>query len=213
MRVAPRCAAYKMTLIALVLLAYLLGSVSFGVLASRIFRLPDPRSYGSKNPGATNVLRSGKKTAAAFTLLGDAGKGWVAVVLARYAGPITGVDMDATAPVALAVFLGHLFPVFLGFKGGKGVATALGVLLGFNPWMGLLSAATWITVAAVWRISSLAALAAAGLAPIYAVFFLGLDARTLVVTVMSLLLIWRHKSNIASLLAGTEPRIGKQSAS
>ena len=144
MRVAPRCAAYKMTLIALVLLAYLLGSVSFGVLASRIFHLPDPRSYGSKNPGATNVLRSGKKTAAAFTLLGDAGKGWVAVVLARYAGPIPGVDMDATAPVALAVFLGHLFPVFLGFKGGKGVATALGVLLGFNPWMGLLSAASWI---------------------------------------------------------------------
>jgi glycerol-3-phosphate acyltransferase PlsY len=201
-----------MTLIALVLMAYLLGSVSFGVLASRLFRLPDPRSYGSKNPGATNVLRSGKKAAAVFTLLGDSGKGWAAVSLAQYVGPMPGVDMDAVAPVGLAVFFGHLFPVFLGFKGGKGVATALGVLLGFHPWMGLLSAAIWIMVAAVWRISSLAALAAAGLAPIYAAFFLGLDARTLVVTIMSLVLIWRHKSNIASLLAGTEPRIGKQGA-
>jgi acyl phosphate:glycerol-3-phosphate acyltransferase len=201
-----------MTLIALVLMAYLLGSVSFGVLASRLFHLPDPRSYGSKNPGATNVLRSGKKAAAVFTLLGDSGKGWAAVSLAQYVGPMPGVDMDATAPVGLAVFFGHLFPVFLGFKGGKGVATALGVLLGFHPWMGLLSAAIWIMVAAVWRISSLAALAAAGLAPIYAAFFLGLDARTLVVTIMSLVLIWRHKANIASLLAGTEPRIGKQGA-
>ncbi len=201
-----------MTLIALVLMAYLLGSVSFGVLASRLFHLPDPRSYGSKNPGATNVLRSGKKAAAVFTLLGDSGKGWAAVSLAQYVGPMPGVDMDAVAPVGLAVFFGHLFPVFLGFKGGKGVATALGVLLGFHPWMGLLSAAIWIMVAAVWRISSLAALAAAGLAPIYAAFFFGLDARTLVVTIMSLVLIWRHKSNIASLLAGTEPRIGKQGA-
>jgi glycerol-3-phosphate acyltransferase PlsY len=201
-----------MTLIALVLMAYLLGSVSFGVLASRLFHLPDPRSYGSKNPGATNVLRSGKKAAAVFTLLGDSGKGWAAVSLAQYVGPMPGVDMDAVAPVGLAVFFGHLFPVFLGFKGGKGVATALGVLLGFHPWMGLLSAAIWIMVAAVWRISSLAALVAAGLAPIYAAFFLGLDARTLVVTIMSLVLIWRHKSNIASLLAGTEPRIGKQGA-
>jgi glycerol-3-phosphate acyltransferase PlsY len=147
-----------------------------------------------------------------FTLLGDSGKGWAAVSLAQYVGPMPGVDMDAVAPVGLAVFFGHLFPVFLGFKGGKGVATALGVLLGFHPWMGLLSAAIWIMVAAVWRISSLAALAAAGLAPIYAAFFLGLDARTLVVTIMSLVLIWRHKSNIASLLAGTEPRIGKQGA-
>jgi glycerol-3-phosphate acyltransferase PlsY len=196
-----------MTLIAFVLTAYLLGSISFGVLASRVFHLPDPRSYGSKNPGATNVLRSGKKAAAVFTLLGDAGKGWLAVAVAQYVAP--GMDVDAIAPVALAVFLGHLFPVFLGFKGGKGVATALGVLLGFNPWMGLLSALIWITVAALWRISSLAALAAAGLAPISAVFFLGLDQRTFVVFIMSLLLIWRHKSNIASLLAGTEPRIGK----
>jgi glycerol-3-phosphate acyltransferase PlsY len=190
-------------------MAYLLGSISFGVLASRLFHLPDPRSYGSKNPGATNVLRSGKQGAALFTLVGDVGKGWAAVVLARYLG--SGVDVDATALTGLAVFLGHLFPIFLGFKGGKGVATALGVLLGFDPWMGLLSAAIWITVAVVWRISSLAALAAAALAPIYALFFLGLDQRTAVVFIMSLLLIWRHKSNIESLLSGTEPRIGKQS--
>lgn len=199
----------KMTLIVFVLMAYLLGSISFGVLASRLFHLPDPRSYGSKNPGATNVLRSGKQGAALFTLVGDVGKGWAAVALARYLG--SGVDVDATALAGLAVFLGHLFPIFLGFKGGKGVATALGVLLGFDPWMGLLSAAIWITVALVWRISSLAALAAAALAPIYALFFLGLDQRTVVVFIMSLLLIWRHKSNIESLLSGTEPRIGKQS--
>ena len=204
-----RRGANKMTLIVLVLMAYLLGSISFGVLASRLFHLPDPRSYGSKNPGATNVLRSGKQGAALFTLVGDVGKGWAAVALARYLG--SGVDVDATALTGLAVFLGHLFPIFLGFKGGKGVATALGVLLGFDPWMGLLSAAIWITVAVVWRISSLAALAAAALAPIYALFFLGLDQRTAVVFIMSLLLIWRHKSNIESLLAGTEPRIGKQS--
>jgi glycerol-3-phosphate acyltransferase PlsY len=122
-----------------------------------------------------------------------------------------GVEVDATALAGLAVFLGHLFPIFLGFKGGKGVATALGVLLGFNPWMGLLTAAIWITVVVVWRISSLAALAAGGLAPVCALFFLGLDQRTIVVFIMSLLLVWRHKSNIESLLAGTEPRIGKQS--
>jgi acyl phosphate:glycerol-3-phosphate acyltransferase len=201
--------ANKMTLIVFVLMAYLLGSISFGVLGSRLFHLPDPRSYGSKNPGATNVLRSGKQGAALFTLVGDVGKGWAAVALARYLG--SGVDVDATALTGLAVFLGHLFPIFLGFKGGKGVATALGVLLGFDPWMGLLSAAIWITVAVVWRISSLAALAAAALAPIYALFFLGLDQRTAVVFIMSLLLIWRHKSNIESLLSGTEPRIGKQS--
>ena len=205
-----RRGANKMTLVVFVLMAYLLGSISFGVLASRLFHLPDPRSYGSKNPGATNVLRSGKQGAALFTLVGDVGKGWAAVALARYLG--SGVDVDATALTGLAVFLGHLFPIFLGFKGGKGVATALGVLLGFDPWMGLLSAAIWITVAVVWRISSLAALAAAALAPIYALFFLGLDQRTAVVFIMSLLLIWRHKSNIASLIAGQETRFGKRGA-
>ena len=202
-----------MTLAVFILLAYLLGSISFGVLASWFFRLPDPRTYGSKNPGATNVLRSGKKAAAVFTLLGDAGKGWLAVELAQHFAPVLQLGSEAIAVVALAVFLGHLFPVFLRFQGGKGVATALGVLLAFNPWMGLLAAAIWITVAVVWRFSSLAALAAAGFAPVYAVFFLGVDARTFAVFVMSSLLIWRHKSNIAGLISGNEPRIGKRRAS
>lgn len=201
-----------MTLVAFILLAYLLGSISFGVLASWLFHLPDPRTYGSKNPGATNVLRSGKKAAAVFTLLGDAGKGWLSVVLAQQFAPALGLGAETIATVGLAVFFGHLFPVFLRFRGGKGVATALGVLLGFNPWMGLLAVAIWIMVAATWRFSSLAALAAAGVAPVSAMFFFGLEARTLVVFFMSALLIWRHKSNIASLIAGKEPRIGKRTA-
>ena len=199
-----------MVLMVSILLAYLLGSISFGVLASWVFSLPDPRTYGSRNPGATNVLRSGKKAAAVRTLAGDAGKGWLSVMLAQHFAPVLGFGGGAIAAVALAVFLGHLFPIFLRFQGGKGVATALGILLGFNPWMGLLAVAIWITVAAIWRISSLSALAAAALAPIYAVFFLGFDARTFTILVMSLLLIWRHKSNIANLLAGTEARIGKR---
>lgn len=201
-----------MTLTALILLAYLLGSISFGVLASWIFRLPDPRTYGSKNPGATNVLRSGKKAAAVFTLVGDAGKGWVSVALAQHFMPALGWGDKAIAAVALAVFLGHLFPVFLRFKGGKGVATAVGVLLGFNAWLGISAIAIWITVAAISRISSLAALVAAALAPVCAVFFLGFEVNTLVVLIMSLLLIWRHKSNIASLIAGQETRFGKRGA-
>lgn len=199
-----------MVLMVSILLAYLLGSISFGVLASWVFSLPDPRTYGSRNPGATNVLRSGKKAAAVLTLAGDAGKGWLSVMLAQHFAPVLGFGGGAIAAVALAVFLGHLFPIFLRFQGGKGVATALGILLGFNPWMGLLAVAIWITVAAIWRISSLSALAAAALAPIYAVFFLGFDARTFTILVISLLLIWRHKSNIANLLAGTEARIGKR---
>ena len=200
-----------MMLTAFILLAYLLGSISFGVLSSWIFQLPDPRTYGSKNPGATNVLRSGKKAAAAFTLLGDAGKGWIAVALAQHFMPALGLGDKAIAAVALAVFLGHLFPVFMRFKGGKGVATAVGVLLGFNVWMGLLAILIWIMVAAIWRISSLAALVAAAFAPVYAVFFLGFEASTLAVLIMSLMLIWRHKSNIASLIAGQETRLGKRS--
>jgi glycerol-3-phosphate acyltransferase PlsY len=202
-----------MTLMALVLLAYLLGSISFGILASRVFHLPDPRTYGSKNPGATNVLRSGRKAAAAFTLFGDAGKGWISVVAAQYFAPALGLGHEAIAAVALAVFLGHLFPIFSRFKGGKGVATALGILFAFQPGIGLLALATWIVVAAIWRFSSLAALIAAAFAPFYTLFFLGFDARTLAVFLMSLLLIWRHKSNIMSLAAGREPRIGKRSAS
>jgi glycerol-3-phosphate acyltransferase PlsY len=196
---------------AAVLTAYLLGSISFGVLASRFFGLPDPRTYGSGNPGATNVLRSGKKAAAAVTLLGDTGKGWLSVALARYIGPNWGITDTVVAAVALAVFLGHLFPVFLRFQGGKGVATALGVLLGFNPWMGLAAAAPWLTVAVVSRISSLSALTAAVLGPVYALYFLGLGTSTMVIFIMSLLLVWKHKSNIASLMAGKEAKIGERS--
>src|SRR5256885_4912935 len=132
-----------MMLMVSMFLAYLLGSISFGVLASWIFNLPDPRTYGSRNPGATNVLRSGKKAAAVLSLLGDAGKGWLSVALAQHFAPVLEFGSGAVAAVALAVFLGHLFPVFLRFHGGKGVATALGILLGFNPWMGLLAVAIW----------------------------------------------------------------------
>ncbi len=193
--------------------AYLLGSVSFAVLMSKAFGLADPRTYGSGNPGATNVLRSGKKAAAALTLLGDAAKGWLAVVLAMvFAVPDTrGVLLVAL--VSLAVFLGHLFPVFLKFKGGKGVATALGVLLALNVWLGLAALGTWLLVALVFRLSSLAALVAAAGVPIYAMV-LGLPREwVLAAAVMSLLLIWRHKSNIQNLLAGKESRIGSKKTS
>ncbi len=192
-----------------VVCAYLLGSVSFAVLMSRAFRLPDPRTYGSGNPGATNVLRSGKKTAAALTLLGDAAKGWLAVWLAQYFMP---GDYMLVAAVALAVFLGHLFPVFLRFKGGKGVATALGVLLALNVWLGLAALATWLLVALVFRWSSLAALLAAVGAPIYAILLTMPREYVLVSAVISLLLIWRHKGNIQNLLAGKESRIGGKKA-
>jgi glycerol-3-phosphate acyltransferase PlsY len=197
-----------MTLLFLTLLAYLLGSISFAVIASWIFKLPDPRTYGSKNPGATNVLRSGKKGAAVLTLLGDAGKGWLAVVLAQYFVFTWGLAAETVAVVALAVFLGHVFPIFLRFKGGKGVATAVGVLLGLNLWVGLLAIATWLLVAMIWRLSSLSALVAAVLAPVYAIIFLDFGVETLAVLLMSLLLIWRHQSNIANLIAGKEGKIG-----
>ena len=198
-----------MTMMVFILLAYLLGSISFALVASWIFKLPDPRTYGSGNPGATNVLRSGKKAAAVLTLLGDAGKGWLAVTLAQHFAVTSGLGSEAVAVVALAVLLGHVFPIFLRFEGGKGVATAVGVLLGLNLEMGLLAIATWILVAMIWRISSLAALTAAALAPLYAVFFLGFEVNALAVLIMSLLLIWRHKSNISNLIAGKEARIGK----
>ena len=199
-----------MTLLLLAVLAYLLGSVSFALISSWIFKLPDPRTYGSKNPGATNVLRSGKKAAAVLTLLGDAGKGWLAVFLAQTYAPQWGLGDEAAAVVALAVFLGHVFPVFLRFQGGKGVATAVGVLLGLNLWLGLLTMATWLAVAFVWRISSLSALIAAVLAPLYGIALLGFEVSTLAVSAMSLLLIWRHQSNIVNLLAGKEGRIGEK---
>ena len=188
----------------------MLGSISFAVIASWIFRLPDPRTFGSKNPGATNVLRSGNKAAAILTLLGDAGKGWVAVVLAQHWAPVWGLDSKVIAAVALLVFLGHIWPVFLRFKGGRGVATAVGVVLGLNLWSGILAIITWIIVALIWRFSSLSALVAATLTPVYAWIFLGSEVSTLVILIISLLIIWRHKSNIANLVAGKEARIGKR---
>lgn len=191
-----------------VVAAYLLGSISFAVVTSRAFGIADPRTYGSGNPGATNVLRSGKKAAAALTLLGDAAKGWVAVFVAiRVALPDQQIAL-----IALAVFLGHVFPVFLKFKGGKGVATALGVLLALNGWLGLAALLTWLLIAVVFRLSSLAALMAATAAPIYA-FALDLPQQYVFASaVMSALLIWRHKSNIQNLLSGKESRIGKKVA-
>jgi glycerol-3-phosphate acyltransferase PlsY len=201
-----------MTILVFMILSYLLGSIPFAVIASWIFRLPDPRTFGSKNPGATNILRSGNKAAAAFTLLGDAGKGWAAIVLAQHLAPVWGLDNKVIAAVALLVFLGHIWPVFLRFKGGRGVATALGVVLGLNLWSGILAINTWIIVALIWRFSSLSALVAATLTPVYAWIFLGSEVSTLVILVISLLIIWRHKSNIANLVAGKETRIGKRDA-
>ncbi|MBK8570273.1 MAG: glycerol-3-phosphate 1-O-acyltransferase PlsY [Nitrosomonadales bacterium] len=198
-----------MIILVFVICAYLLGSISFAVIMSRLFTLPDPRTYGSHNPGATNVLRSGNKWAAILTLLGDAAKGWLAVWLAQYFGPQAGNSLLIVA-VALAVFIGHLFPVFLHFKGGKGVATALGVLLALNVWLGLAVLATWILVAMVFRLSSLAALLAAVSAPIFAMALALPSEYVLALVGMSLLLIWRHKSNIQNLLAGKESRIVKK---
>ena len=196
-----------MTLV-FVVCAYLMGSVSFAVLMSKAFGLADPRTYGSHNPGATNVLRSGKKAAAALTLLGDAAKGWLAVWLAQHFMP---GNNSLVAAVALAVFLGHLFPVFLRFKGGKGVATSLGVLLALNVWLGLAALATWLLVALVFRMSSLAALLAAVGVPVYAMLLPMPHEYVLASAVMSLLLICRHKSNIQNLLSGKESSIGKKS--
>ena len=199
-----------MTLAVFALLAYLLGSIPFAVISSWIFKLPDPRTYGSGNPGATNVLRTGKKVAAVVTLLGDAGKGWLAIVLAQYAAPQWGLGDEAVAAAALAVFLGHVFPVFLRFQGGKGVATAVGIILGLNLWVGLLAAATWLLVAFVWRISSLSALIAATLTPVYAFGLMDFNLLSQSILLIALLLIWRHQSNIVNLLAGKEGRIGEK---
>jgi acyl phosphate:glycerol-3-phosphate acyltransferase len=194
----------------IVLAAYLLGSVSFAIVVSRVLALPDPRSYGSKNPGATNVLRTGSRLAAVLTLVGDAGKGWLAVWLAGLLadGPAA---MGLVAPLAaLAAFAGHLFPVFHRFRGGKGVATAAGVLVGLNLWLGLATVATWIAFAVFFRISSLAALAAALFAPLYAWWLFGLRPVLPAVLVIALLLAWRHRANIERLVAGSEPRIGRK---
>ena len=199
-----------MLTIVFVIAAYLLGSISFAVITSKLFGLADPRTYGSGNPGATNVLRSGKKAAAALTLFGDATKGWLAVFLAIQFAPSNVSYTMLAAAVALAVFIGHLFPIFLRFKGGKGVATAFGVLLALSGWMGLAALATWLLVALVFRLSSLSSLAAAFSAPIYA-YLLGLPREwVLASSIMSLLLIWRHKRNIQNLLAGKEAKIGSK---
>lgn len=200
-----------MITVILIFSAYLLGSISFAIVASWLFKLPDPRSYGSGNPGATNVLRTGKKAAAAVTLLGDAGKGWVAVVATKYFGNALGLGDEVIASAALAVFLGHLFPVFLAFKGGKGVATSAGILLGLNPWLGILAILTWIIVALFSRISSLSALLTALLAPLYTYLLLQKEILAITVLIISILLILKHQSNIANLIAGKEARIDKSS--
>jgi glycerol-3-phosphate acyltransferase PlsY len=194
--------------VAMTVAAYLVGSISFAVVMSKMYGIADPRTYGSKNPGATNVLRSGNKGAAIMTLLGDGAKGWLAVFLAMQFQQRLGVGDAAIALVAIAVFLGHLWPVFFRFVGGKGVATALGVLLGLNPWLGLATLVTWLAVAFAFRYSSLAALIAALFAPFYYGLLFGVDPQLFAVVVMSLLLGFRHSKNISNLLAGKESRIG-----
>ncbi|MBB2918835.1 MULTISPECIES: glycerol-3-phosphate 1-O-acyltransferase PlsY [Cupriavidus] len=192
------------------LAAYLIGSVSFAVVVSKLMGLPDPHSYGSGNPGATNVLRTGNKKAAILTLIGDALKGWLAVWLAARFGPAYGLNDTGLAMVALAVFLGHLFPVFHRFAGGKGVATAAGILLAINPILGLGTLATWLIIAFFFRYSSLAALVAAIFAPFFHVLMNGVDVMAGAIFVISVLLIARHRQNIAKLLAGKESRIGEK---
>lgn len=187
------------------LLAYLLGSVSSAVVVARLMHLPDPRAAGSKNPGATNILRLGGKAAAILTLAGDLLKGVAAVAIARWLTP----DPVLLALCGFAVFLGHLYPVFFGFRGGKGVATALGVWLALAPWVGAALLATWLTMAALFRYSSLSALTASVLAPVYVWWLAPGTPNLVLMLVMSLILIYRHRSNIRNLLAGTEGRIGR----
>ena len=186
--------------------AYLLGSIPFAMISSKLFGLADPRTYGSGNPGATNVLRSGNKTAALFTLIGDGLKGWIAVFVAQQ------LDLSPTAIglVALAVFFGHLFPVFLKFKGGKGVATAAGVLLGLDPLLGLAVVGTWLFMAFAFRYSSLAAVTAAAMAPLMSVLMHGGNRQTLIIGLLALALIGKHWANIQRLLGGQETRLGSK---
>ena len=189
-------------------LAYLLGSIPFAIVVSRVTGIADPRSFGSKNPGATNVLRSGHKGAAAATLFLDAFKGWLAVWLAATFGFRYGIDDTGVALVALAVFLGHLYPVFFAFKGGKGVATAIGILFALEWWLGLATVMTWVVIVFFFRYSSLAALVAALFAPFYYALLVGFDVTAAAIVVMSALIFYRHRRNIANLLAGKEPRVG-----
>lgn len=191
-----------------VAIAYLIGSISFAVVVSRAMGLADPRSYGSGNPGATNVLRTGNRRAAVLTLVGDAAKGAVAVLLAKAVAQRYGFGDMVLAVVGLAAFVGHLFPAFHGFRGGKGVATAAGVLLALSPWLGLATLATWIAIAVFFRYSSLAALVAAVFAPAYYALLAGVDGVLAMLVAMGALLVWRHRANVAKLLAGTESRIG-----
>lgn len=190
-------------------LAYLLGSVSFAIVVSKLFRLADPRTFGSGNPGATNVLRTGSKAAAALTLLGDCLKGVVPVALAVTFDERLSIGDAGIALISVAVFAGHLWPLYFRFKGGKGVATALGVLLGLNPVLGVATALTWVVIAYAFRYSSLAALVSALFAPFYYTLLFGLNTIGLAVLLMSVLLIWRHKTNIGNLISGKESKIGK----
>lgn len=201
---------YVLTLMGALLAAYLVGSISFAVLFSRALGLADPRSYGSKNPGATNVLRSGSRTAALLTLAFDALKGYAPVLLVLVFGPRFGLDETAAAFVGLAAFLGHLWPVFFRFQGGKGVATAAGVLMAVNPLLGLFTLLSFALVVAFSRYVSLGAIVAAAFAPFYQALIWGPEPLIVAIAVMSLLLVWRHEANIRKLLAGTESRLGQK---
>lgn len=196
--------------IAIAILAYALGSISFAVFVSKAMGLPDPRSYGSNNPGATNVLRTGSKVAAALTLIGDTGKGALAVGLTvLYSGESAISGFDAPLAGAMA-FLGHLYPVFHGFRGGKGVATAAGVVLALNVWLGIAVLATFGVIVAFFRMISLASIVAAAFAVFYAFYLFGLQPIVPVVGAIALLLVWRHRENIGRLLKGVEPRLGEK---
>ena len=188
------------------MIAYFIGSLSFAIIVSRLFKLSDPRSYGSGNPGATNVLRSGNKAAAILTLLMDALKGYIPVMVAQHMGlsPLT------VAAIGLGAFIGHLWPIFFKFEGGKGVATAAGVLIGFAPALGGIVLLIWLTMAVVFRYSSLAALTAALAAPVIQISGWGINPLTVSTVVMSLLLIWRHEANIRKLMAGQESKLGQK---
>ena len=191
---------------------YLIGSLSFAVIVSRLMGLADPRSYGSGNPGATNVLRSGSRPAAVLTLALDALKGYVPVLLVLIYGPRFGLGEGTAAFVGLAAFIGHLWPVFFRFKGGKGVATAAGVLMAINPLLGLATLLSWVLIAAFFRFSSLASIVAALFAPFYQMLIWGIEPGFLAIVAMSLLLVWRHEGNIRKLIAGTESRLGQKAA-
>ncbi len=193
-----------------VVASYLVGSLSFAVIVSRLMGLSDPRTYGSGNPGATNVLRTGNKAAAILTLVLDALKGYVPVALVVHFGPAHGLGEWTIAGVALAAFLGHLWPVFFRFKGGKGVATAAGALFGIDPLLGAATLATWLVIAAFFRYSSLASIVAALFAPFWYLLTEGPDAIAMAVFAMGVLLVWRHRANVKRLFAGTESRLGKK---